>query len=350
MLNFSEASILQIANCLVGNQSRYEGVSETKKTIAPSVVVEDFIVNMISKTFSNMAREMYFHKDRNQVGDWIGDIFSDNEIDLKIFKRLSDSLYEASSYCPKFKQGEFLGILIENVSYGGEFLAPVLALIKVQEKNTFLKVENNDANSVILPEFGISGKIEVGAVILPIGDNNIVFSIDTITKNGDLSFWEEYFLRLDPIENDYFYTNHWMIIASEFIKSSLKFSLSQPQTTVIECLNRAGVYFKEQKDFDEEQFAKFIFKNIEGLDSEAAKELLLTKAAEYEVQYAVELLDTFILSDQAVKEKLKIFKSTIKLDTNFKIDVASTRSDLLENGFDEKTGKKYYKIFYDQEV
>jgi hypothetical protein len=350
MLSFSDCSILEIANSLVGNQSRYEGVSEAKKTIKPSFVVEEIIVKMIAKTFEGMDREMQFHKDRHQVGDWIGSIFSDNEIDLKLFKRLSDSLYDASSHNTRFKQGEFLGVLLENVSYGGEFLAPTLALIKVQEKSTFLKIENNDANSVVVPEFGINGKIEIGAIVLPIGDNNIVFSIDTITKSGDLSFWEEYFLRLEPIQNDYFYTNHWMIIASEFIKSTLKFSLSQPQTVVIECLNRAGVYFKEQTDFHEEQFAKFIFQNIEGLDFEAAEELLYQKSEEYVNQYSVELLDTFALSNQAVKEKLKIFKSTIKLDTNFKIDVASTRSDLIENGFDEKTGKKYYKIFYDQEA
>ena len=46
-----------------------------------------------------------------------------------------------------------------------------------------------------------------------------------------------------------------------------------------------------------------------------------------------------------LKKEMKVLKSVIKLDKNFHIYVHGRR-DLIERGFDEGKGKKYYKVFF----
>ena len=49
-----------------------------------------------------------------------------------------------------------------------------------------------------------------------------------------------------------------------------------------------------------------------------------------------------------MKKEFKVFKSVIKLDKNFHLYVHGRR-DLIERGFDDDKGKKYYKVFFDNE-
>jgi len=62
--------------------------------------------------------------------------------------------------------------------------------------------------------------------------------------------------------------------------------------------------------------------------------------------FAIE--DEFDIHLSAVKKQQRVFKSVLKLDRNFHIYIHGRR-DLLERGVDEKTGKKYYKLYYDEE-
>lgn len=62
----------------------------------------------------------------------------------------------------------------------------------------------------------------------------------------------------------------------------------------------------------------------------------------------VVLDNDFDISTQAVKKQLKVFKSILKLDKNFHIYIHGSK-DLIEKGTD-KDGRKFYKIFYEQEA
>jgi hypothetical protein len=56
----------------------------------------------------------------------------------------------------------------------------------------------------------------------------------------------------------------------------------------------------------------------------------------------------FEIAYPAVKKQERIFKSVLKLDKNFHIYIHGDRT-LIEKGVDEKTGMKYYKLFYKEE-
>lgn len=67
----------------------------------------------------------------------------------------------------------------------------------------------------------------------------------------------------------------------------------------------------------------------------------------YREENDIELTDNFDISPQAVKKKAKVFKSVLKLDKNFHIYIHGN-SELIEQGV-EKDGRKFYKIYFQQE-
>jgi hypothetical protein len=68
---------------------------------------------------------------------------------------------------------------------------------------------------------------------------------------------------------------------------------------------------------------------------------------QYRTQNEVELADSFEISAQAVKKQARVFKSVLKLDRNFHIYIHGSR-ELIEQGIDEN-GRKFYKIYYEEE-
>ena len=64
--------------------------------------------------------------------------------------------------------------------------------------------------------------------------------------------------------------------------------------------------------------------------------------------YVVDLEDRFEISADAVKKQARVFKSVLKLDKNFHIYIHGDR-EKIERGVDD-SGRKYYKIYYDQEL
>ena len=63
----------------------------------------------------------------------------------------------------------------------------------------------------------------------------------------------------------------------------------------------------------------------------------------------IDVPDNFAISIQAVKKQARVFKSVLKLDKNFHVYIHGDKS-LIEKGFDERTGKNFYKIYFDEEA
>ena len=69
---------------------------------------------------------------------------------------------------------------------------------------------------------------------------------------------------------------------------------------------------------------------------------------DFAVTNDLEFPEQFGISTKAVKKQAKVFKSVLKLDKNFHVYIHGDKS-LIEKGFDEKTGKNFYKIYFDEE-
>ena len=68
----------------------------------------------------------------------------------------------------------------------------------------------------------------------------------------------------------------------------------------------------------------------------------------YESAKQVQLDAAFDIHSSAVKKQEKSFKSVLKLDKNFHVYIHGRR-DLIERGVDETSGKRFYKLYFDEE-
>lgn len=348
MLDFSTTNLRRFAATWVGNKGRYEGVTIPKQTLVPlNDVASEMLIGAFLRPFEKTEEFFYFHHEEDVSNHLVFQscmaIFQDPENMSEEAGKLAQLLYEHMDI-PKVQGGEFFIGYFEDLSLQGEPVSAI-ALWKIQSKDSFLKAERTGDSMAINVLEGIpTGKPEVAAIIynLDEAEGYRVCAIDTVTKKGERSFWKDDYLRLRPIEDNYFNTRHYISLAGEFITQKMPFKFGMERTETIDLLNRSGDYFKDNEEFEVGDFSESLFPEAE--QQEAFREF----RDEYAKANAVPLEDKFDINNQAVKKEFKIFKSVIKLDKNFHIYVHGRR-DLIERGFDEDKGKKYYKVFFEDE-
>ncbi|MFM7154902.1 MAG: nucleoid-associated protein [Bacteroidota bacterium] len=348
MLDYSAARLTRFTASWVGNKQRFEGVVIPSRTLIPlHDFAEEVILSAMLKPFEKTEEFFYFHHDEDvsnhQLYQICNTVFNDPETCSDEAGKLAQLLYQCCEN-PRIQGGEFFLGYFEDLMLHGE---PVTAigLWKVQNKDSFLKTERSQESFTLNVLDGIpTGKLSIAALIFNTdeAEGYRLCAIDTVSKKDERSFWKEEFLRIRPIEDNYFNTRHYIQLAGEFITQKAPFQLGLDRTDTIDLLNRSGDYFKDNDMFEVEDFTQSLFKEEEQQD--AFREF----REEYTRAYALPLEDKFDISQQAVKKEFKIFKSIIKLDKNFHIYVHGRR-DLIERGFDEEKGKKYYKVFYESE-
>ena len=90
-----------------------------------------------------------------------------------------------------------------------------------------------------------------------------------------------------------------------------------------------------------EEFEQKVFNNQELIESFNSFD------TEYREKHDLEIVEDFDISDKAVKKQARVFKSVLKLDKNFHIYIHGDKS-LIQQGTDSD-GRKFYKIYYDEE-
>ncbi len=349
MLDFSATNIQKLAITFVGNKSRYEGVSIPAKTLVP---VHDFAHEILLPTFLRPFEKteefFFFHHaedvSQNQAYQRCMAIFADPENLTEETAKLTAQLYE-SMLAPKANGGELFVAFFDEILFNGEG-TQAIGIFKVNSKDSFFKVEKTAESFALNVLEGIAtGKLETAALIFNMDEHEgyRVCAVDTVSKKGELSFWKDDFLQIRPIEDNFFNTRHYMSVASEFItqQAPRKFGLDRGDQA--EMLYKSSNYFKDNEEFQVDDFTEKIFPEVE--QQEAFKNF----RDEYSKNNAVPLDDQFDISAQAVRKENKVFKTVIKLDKNFHIYVHGRR-DLIEKGFDDDKGRKFYKVFFDEEL
>ena len=130
-------------------------------------------------------------------------------------------------------------------------------------------------------------------------------------------------------------------ITKEYVTKQLDQEFEVDKTDQIDLLNRSVSYFKESDSFDKRDFAEKV------LQDEAVIESFDSFEDQYRQEYSLQPADSFDISNKAVKKQSRVFKSVLKLDKNFHVYIHGDKS-LIERG-QEDDGRKYYKIYYNNE-
>ncbi len=346
VLAFQDTKLADLALHFVGNQFNDESLVIGKTKLAFNEDVEKDLLTYFLSSFKEKEYYNLHHESDlklNEVFSYASAIFEYPEGLYLQSINLAKHLYEHSTH-PNTKGGEFYVVYLQNVLLEGEIM-DAIGLFKSENKDTFLKIKNNDNGFEIDSQQGINiSKLDKGCIIFNTDKENgyVLSVVDNTNKGSDAKYWFDHFLHVNQRNDSYFQTENVMAMTKAFITKELPKEFEASKADQVDLLKRSVAYFKEQEEFDLSEFANTvmaqpdIIEHFEGF-----------KTA-YATERAISMEDKFELNDKAVKKKQTVFKSVIKLDKNFHIYVHGNK-DKIERHTDAD-GNKYYKLYFDEET
>ncbi|MBU0765206.1 MAG: nucleoid-associated protein, partial [Bacteroidetes bacterium] len=257
---------------------------------------------------------------------------------------LAEHLYDRSVH-HAIKGGEFYIVYIRDCVIDGEYV-DALGLFKSENKETYLKVMHSKQEVSISYDKGVNiNKLDKGCLILNTEKERgyKVCIVDNSSGNRDTAgYWKDEFLGLEARTDSFYRTRQYLDLCKEFVKDVYNNENDVNRIEQAGLLDRTVGYFRENEFFRENDFEQTVIREPEVIDA----------FRDYKQQYMeesnVQGMGEFDISEGAVKSAQKYFKSVLKLDRNFHVYIHGNHR-MIERGYDEGMGKKYYKLYYDQE-
>lgn len=346
-LNFANAKLKSLIIHIVGNKLNNEKYILSNSPIEKYASdMESLLVSYFLSPFRHSEYFTFWHESNmklNATYSFVQEIFADTNSFITNSKNIAKHLYEQSTH-PKIKEGELYISLFENCILENK-IVDVIGIYKSETKDTFLQTTRTGNHFEINLQKGLNtDKVDKACLIFSNKhDNNYkVCVIDNTNKLNEAQYWKDDFLKIKACSDSYHFTKNYLSVAKEFITKQLTNEYDISKTSQIDLLNKSVDYFKENEIFAVKEFEKTVFDDPDIIKS------FRKFGSSYMDYNDIDLSDRFEISIQAVKKQARIFKSVLKLDKNFHIYIHGN-NDLIEQGYDSKVGKKYYKIYYDEE-
>ena len=346
MIDLTGAEILKLSIHSIGNKVNGDDLYLSKQE---EQLEDERLKDLLCLYFLQpFAQPEYYHFTfsngdflLNPVCQFVKGIFEQPNQLHKKSQDIARLLFDIASH-PQIKTGDLFVSLISGIGIGGE-LVDAVAIFKSENKQAFLKINDTGGYQNIGYEDGINiDKSDKGCLILNMdADTGYRVCVLDRSAKSEPMYWKESFLQIVPCNDNYHHTRQVMNIAKEFITGQLPEEYECSRAEQIDLLNRSVQYFKNNETFEQEGFEREIFKAPELIESYKKFDYVYRETNELEIE------DSFGISGQAVKKQARIFKSVLKLDKNFHVYIHGDR-ELIEQGVDNQ-GRKYYKLYYDEE-
>ncbi|MDV3846050.1 hypothetical protein CMT92_00070 [Elizabethkingia anophelis] len=327
----------------VGNKNNGGGARFSDELTAITNVEEHLI-----RLLNNFKTEELYHfhfvptLELNPVYQFITNIFQDVSSFVEQSKNCGRYLYDKSTH-PNIKNGELCIAYIKDCQINDE-VVDCIALFKSENKETVLKIDSIADGYALTDVTGLNiHKLDKGCLIFNTDKKKgfQVSIIDTTNKSDEARYWRDDFLSVQPKKNEYHQTHNFLGIAKQFVTEKLPGDFEVTKADQIDFLNKSVDYFKKNEIFKKEEFEETVFGDSHVIEAFRAFD------QSYRLNNELELPDNFSISPKAVKKQARVFKSVLKLDKNFDIYIHGNK-DLIEKGVD-KDGRKFYKIYYEEE-
>lgn len=346
MSNFENATLSKLIIHKVGNKTLEDGVELSSDPL--NIQDDENLCQHLTTYFLSPFKDPVFYHfthasslDLNEVYTIARDLFASTRGFVKKSKDLANILYEYSTH-PRIRSGELYITYIEGCKVGNE-LTDAVGIFKSENKETFLKVYHRNDTFNVKSDEGISiKKLDKGCIIFNVqeDDGYKVMVVDNI-NSSEAQYWKDEFLKLKPVSDNYFQTKHYLSLAKSFVTDRLDEEFEVTKADQIDYLNRSMDYFKKHEQFDEHEFEKEVFEHQTVIKS------FKRFKGDYQDENDIQIVSEFEISNPAVKNQSRVFKSVLKLDRNFHIYIHGDKS-LIERGVDDD-GRKFYKIYYREE-
>jgi hypothetical protein len=345
-LDFTEIELKQLVTHHVGNKLRDEKFSLSNELTTFTEDTKDFLLKYFLLPLRAEEFYSFTHPVKLELNDLCSvasNIFSNPTDFISSSQNITKLLYEHSMH-PKIKEGELNVAYFSNVILGDEII-DAIGIFKSETDVPFLKMKSQKTKFNINHDYGFEIKgVDKGCFVFNIDQNSgyKILVFDNASKSAEAQYWKDDFLKVKPIANEFHQTKQFLGITKQFVTKQFSEEFDVTKADQIDLLNRSVEYFKTHEAFDKKEFEQEVFQDLGIIKS------FQNFDSYYRQENEVELSDNFEISPQAVKKQAKVFKSVLKLDKNFHIYIHGNR-DLIEQGIDEK-GRKYYKIYYEEET
>lgn len=329
---------------VVGNKNRFEHLIKSKLPLELDESMKELMLKFFQNAFKTDEYYRLHHSSdlhMNEVFTYVSNIFEDPKTLHENSIHLAQFLFDKSVH-PKIKAGEFFTAYFQNCNYKGEII-DAIGLFKTENKELFLKIKHDDYFFDLETDKGVNlNKLDKACFIYNINkDDGYVLSIADKTNGTEAQFWTDEFLQVRQIEDEYYNTEKTMSVFKNYVEERLPEEFEISRVDQADFLNRTMDFFKEQEEFQTDDFSQRILQQPELIES------FNNYKSEYELDTQELLSDNFSIAEKAVKRQARFYKSVIKLDKNFHIYVHGDRSKIEQS---EDSHGKYYKIYFDEET
>jgi hypothetical protein len=345
-MNISNAKLEVLTLHHIGNKSDDALFFTSANTVPLSdELKERLTLFYLQKFTAAQDRYRFWHADElkyNEVYNYAATIFSDKTQFGKTSSAIARHLYEHTEH-PGIKPGELHVVLFSGITYA-EQAVDVIGIFKTENKAGFFEVSDDASQLSLLYKEGIDvNKIDKACLIIDTAaaEGFELCVIDNQNKKDTTKYWMDDFLSVIQVSNEYSQTNELLNLTKKYITQQFADDFEVAKTDQIDLLNRSIDYFKNHDQFDKDDFEQTVFYHPETIQSFRRFD------EQYRQQNELDIEDNFEISMNAVKKQARIFKSVLKLDRNFHIYIHGNK-EMIEKGVDEN-GRKFYKIFYEQE-
>jgi hypothetical protein len=347
MLDFTNCIIKKVSVHQIGNKTNGEELHTSGAPIDSSdpklqTLLKHFFLSPFSNpefysfTFTNEDFSL------NPVYNYAMEVFESSRKFHGNSVNIAKHLYELSMH-PQIKAGDLFVAHLVNVYVDNEE-TELLGIFKSENRQDFLKPNADNEQFSIVYEDGINiEKLDKGCLIFNVNQEEglKVCIVDRANRSGEALFWKNDFLMLKPIADAYHQTKNFLNIAKDYVSKKFAEEFEVNKTDQIDLLNKSVEYFKNNENFDKKKFEKEVFQDTNVIKS------FRNYDETYREDHNLDIEDAFEISAQAVKKQSRIFKSVLKLDKNFHIYIHGNK-EMIEQGVD-KDGRKFYKIYYNEE-
>lgn len=344
MIEFTDIKLGGIHIHQVGNKLRDENIKIAKEGISFSNdETQNHLLKYFLSPFNNNEVYNFSHPteiELNEVYLFVKRLFLSPKELYKASIDISKHLYEQSTH-PKINGGDFCVCYFEDCLFDGT-KCDAVGFFKSEIKDVFLKFDSIDKKVNIKHDNGINiNKLDKGCIVFNLEEESGYKVCIIDSKSKETQYWKNDFLNIKPASDNFHFTNDFLSITKEYVTKQLSDEFEINKADQIDLLNRSVDYFKTNNQFEKEEFEKLVFQNDELIES------FRNFDSSYRNSNDIKLSDSFEISSQAVKKQARVFRKVLKLDKNFHIYIHGDKN-LIEQGV-EKDGRKFYKIYYNEE-
>lgn len=345
MMISEDLKIKEIALHSVGNKANIEILRLSRNILSVNDEIKEILKSYFLSSFKQDGYYNLYHDTDlkyNEVYSFVSEIFDNPDSLFEQSENLAKHLYEKSVH-PNVKAGEFYTVYFKDCIINGN-TADAVGLFKSENKDVFLKIYPLGESFEIESQIGVNiHKLDKGCIIYNIERENgyVVSVVDNTNKSSEAQYWIDDFLHLRQRRDEYYNTQNLLSFCKSFVTKELPQKFEVTRVDQVDILNKSAKFFKEKENFNIDEFADEVIAQPKVIES------FKRFRNDFQNDNDIEISDSFSISETAVKRQMRAFKSVIKLDKNFHIYIHGKR-ELIEQGVDVD-GRKYYKIYYNEE-